>query len=207
MRQRIDRHWRPRLVMMVRRPAMGRVKTRLARGLGAVAAVKFYRAATGGLAARLGVDPRWDLILAVTPDASAGDRVWPRHLGIVPQGQGDLGQRMQRVFDRMPPGPVVIIGSDSPSIRAAHIAHAFRALGTVDAVFGPAPDGGYWLVGLSRRQRVLTPFAGVRWSTADTLADTINNLAGSRVHVMETLDDIDEPADLMRDRGRHSRRI
>ncbi|WP_425283593.1 DUF2064 domain-containing protein [Methyloceanibacter stevinii] len=50
----------------------------------------------------------------------------------------------------MPPGPVVLVGSDIPRISRAHIAEAFRLLGNADAVFGPAQDGGYWLVGFKR---------------------------------------------------------
>ncbi|MBL8566545.1 MAG: TIGR04282 family arsenosugar biosynthesis glycosyltransferase [Hyphomicrobiaceae bacterium] len=200
--------WRPRLVMMVRLPAMGRVKTRLARGVGAVAAAAFYRRSTSGLVARLGTDPRWQLTLAVTPDRSAASGFWTHQIPRVGQGRGDLGQRMQRLFDRLPPGPVVIIGSDSPSIRPAHISRAFRALGNADAVLGPAPDGGYWLVGLKRFPNVPRAFAGVRWSSATTLADTIAALGpGHRLALIDTLDDIDEPADLTRDRGRHARRI
>ncbi len=200
--------WRPRLVMMVRLPAMGRVKTRLARGVGAVAAAAFYRRSTGGLVARLGADPRWQLTLAVTPDRSAASGFWPRQVPRVGQGRGDLGQRMQGIFERLPPGPVAIIGSDSPSIRPAHIARAFRALGKADAVLGPAPDGGYWLIGLKRVPHVPRAFPGVRWSSATTLADTVAALGPRRqVALIDTLDDIDEPADLARDHGRHARRI
>ena len=71
---------------------------------------------------------------------------------------------MQRVFDHMPNGPVIIIGSDIPNIRTRDIAQGFQALGQHDAVIGPAPDGGYWLVGQSRRPKVLAMFSNVRWS-------------------------------------------
>lgn len=199
--------WRPRLVMFVRQPAMGRVKTRLARGVGQVSALQFYRRSTAGLIARLGRDPRWQMLLAVTPASGLHAKAWPAAIERVGQGGGDLGARMQRVFDRLPPGPVVIIGSDSPAIRPRHIMSAFRALGGADAVLGPAPDGGYWMIGLKRAPRVLQPFRGVRWSSATTLADTLANLRCHRVSVIDTLDDIDEAADLRRDGGRHARRI
>lgn len=196
-----------RLVMMVRKPAAGRVKTRLARGIGVVAATAFYRTASAGLIARLSGDPRWRMLLAVTPDAAVGDRAWPTQVERVAQGGGDLGARLQRLFDRLPPGPVVIIGSDSPDIRPAHIAAAFAGLGRADAVLGPAPDGGYWLIGLKRSPRVLKPLARVRWSSEHTLTDTLANLTGKRVELLAPLDDIDEAADLARSRGRHARRI
>ncbi len=193
--------------MMVRKPAAGRVKTRLARGIGAVAATAFYRQASGGLIARLSRDPRWQMLLAVTPDSAIADSAWPDKITRVAQKGGDLGQRLQRLFDRLPPGPAVIIGSDSPDIRAAHIAAAFAGLGRADAVLGPAPDGGYWLVGLKRSPRVLKPFARVRWSSEHTLADTVANLADRRIERLAVLDDIDETADLARSRGRYARRV
>ncbi len=92
----------------------------------------------------------------------------------------------------MPPGPVVIIGSDIPDIAASDIAAAFRALGSKSAVFGPARDGGYWLVGLRRRPRFIDPFANVRWSSEHALADTLANLADKEVAMLRTLSDIDD---------------
>jgi glycosyltransferase A (GT-A) superfamily protein (DUF2064 family) len=114
---------------------------------------------------------------------------------------------MQRVMDRLPPGPVVIIGTDIPGIRATHIREAFRMLGRHDAVFGPSPDGGYWLVGLKRMPRVPRAFAGVRWSSAHALADTLRNLGALRVGQAARLADVDEAADLARLGGAHGRRI
>lgn len=195
---RPDAVWRRRLVMMVRKPLAGRVKTRLARGIGAVSAARFYRNATSGLIARLDGDRRWQLTLAVTPDAAAGDGAWPARLPRVAQRDGDLGARLQRLFERLPPGPVVVIGSDSPQVSRRHIADAFRSLGSTDAVLGPASDGGYWLIGMKRLGRMPRPFAGVRWSSEHTLADTLANLAGKRVGRLDLLDDVDEPADLAR---------
>ena len=98
---------------------------------------------------------------------------------------------MQRLFRTLPPGPAIIVGSDIPAIKASDIARAFRLLGNADAVFGRAPDGGYWLVGLRRTPRLLAPFAGVRWSGPHALADTLGNLKGSRVAFAATLSDVD----------------
>ena len=104
-------------------------------------------------------------------------------------------------------GPVVIIGTDMPGIRPAHIAEAFRLLGRHDAVFGPATDGGYWLVGLRRRPRVLRPFAGVRWSSPHALADTLANLEGRAVAFVATLSDVDDAGDLRAWRTAVGRRV
>ena len=186
------------LVVMVKVPVAGRVKTRLARQLGDVQAAKFYRSTTAAVLSRVAAPGRWQTHLAVTPDIGVASSAWPLNVHRFGQGGGDLGQRMQRVFDGMPPGPVVIIGSDIPGIRADHIALAFRALGRCDAVFGPAPDGGYWLIGLKRQPRVLTAFDGVRWSCAHTMKDTLENLAGHKVAFLQELDDVDQADDLER---------
>lgn len=183
---------------MLKEPVAGRVKTRLGRGVGAVRATGFYRAATRMLVARLATDPRWRLVLAIAPDAALATRALPRAGLRIGQGAGDLGQRMQRVLDRLPPGPVIIIGSDVPTIRPAEIAVAFAALGRADVVIGPSPDGGYWIVGARRRPRVPRAFANVRWSSPQTLADTLANLDGRSVATVPTVADVDEADDLAR---------
>src|SRR5690606_28747646 len=130
----------------------------LAHGIGERAAHHFYADTTRTLIRRLARDRRWQLALAVTPDTFARRaRFWPRHVPRIPQGTGDLGTRMARVFHRLPPGPVVLVGSDIPDVTAGLAVRAFAALGRFEAVFGPAADGGYWLVGLARRR-----FAGGR---------------------------------------------
>jgi glycosyltransferase A (GT-A) superfamily protein (DUF2064 family) len=105
---------------------------------------------------------------------------------------------MAAVARKLPPGPVVLIGSDVPDIAASDVARAFRELGRRDAVFGPATDGGYWLVGLRRRPRFLDFFGNVRWSTAYTLADTLSNLVGKDVTLLRALSDIDDGSSLLR---------
>ncbi len=143
-------------------------------------------------------DPRWRLVLAVSPDrAGMQSRVWPAHLPRVPQGAGDLGDRMGRIFRSLPPGPVCIIGADIPGITRARIVRAFAALGQHDAVIGPAPDGGYWLIGLSRSAAVPARlFEGVRWSSPHARADTLRSLGAARVAQIDTLRDVDEARDL-----------
>ena len=186
---------RPRLVLMLKEPRPGRVKTRLGRGIGMTEAARWFRRQTTHLIRRLR-DPRWDLILAVAPDAEGlASRVWPADLPRVPQGQGDLGHRMARVLRSLPPGPALICGADIPGIDRPAIAEAFGALGRAPAVLGPAPDGGYWCVGLRRTGAVPARlFDGVRWSTRHALADTERTLAGAAR--LRTLRDVDTAADL-----------
>jgi uncharacterized protein len=179
------------LVVFARAPRLGTVKKRLAREAGAVAALRFHRAMLRSLARRLGRDRRWRTVLAVTPDRAR----FPLPLPTVPQGRGDLGERMARALAR-DRRAAVLVGSDIPGLGAADIAAAFRALhGGAHAVFGPAEDGGYWLVGLGPR-RPAEPFRAVRWSGPHALADTLANCRGRRVALLRPLRDVDDAADL-----------
>ncbi len=193
-----------RLAVFARAPRLGRVKRRLAAGIGAPAALAFYEETLAALLRRVGHDPRWRTWIAVSPDQAADDDgPWPPGIPRLAQGGGDLGARMARVFDALAPGPAVIVGSDIPDIRPRHVAQAFAALGAHDAVFGPAGDGGFWLVGLSRPSQAGDLFRNVRWSSAHALADTLANLgAGQTKALLEVLDDIDDAAAYQRWRRR-----
>jgi rSAM/selenodomain-associated transferase 1 len=192
---------------MAKQPVAGAVKSRLARGIGSAAALRFYRTTLAHTLLKLGRDPRWQTYLAVTPDVSLAESCWPSTLMVtrIPQGRGDLGARMQSLIDCMPPGPVIIVGSDIPAMRPRHIAEAFRQLGRADAVFGPAKDGGYWLVGLKRRPRRLASFENVPWSTAQALSATLANLHGRILAVSSTLNDLDTEQDYKGERARGER--
>ena len=189
----LDRH----LIVFAREPRLGRVKSRLARDVGAVGAWRFYRLTLLATLRRLAGRGRWRCWLAVTPDTAVA-APWPDGWTPVAQGPGDLGRRMQRAMSFVPPGPALIVGTDVPDLTPHHIAAGFRALGNHDAVFGPSPDGGYWLVGLARRPRLPNVFRGVRWSSPHALADTLANAQGLNVTTLETLADIDTAADLAR---------
>lgn len=188
---------RRQLVVMLKEPRAGRVKTRLGRDIGMTAAAWWFRHQTARLLREL-PDPRWQLMLAVAPDTAAWrSRAWPAQLPRLPQGGGDLGARMARLMRNLPPGPVVIIGADIPGIRRAHVARAFAALGAYDAVFGPAPDGGFWLVGLKRSAAPPARlFEDVRWSGPHALADSLAGLGGRRVALTDRLADVDTAEDL-----------
>jgi len=196
------------LVVFLKAPRLGQVKSRLAADIGALAALRFYRENGTRLLRRLRRDRRWRLWLAVTPRSALGARFWEARLPRLDQGRGDLGQRMGRMFRVLPPGPAVIVGSDIPDITADHVASAFDALGASDAVFGPAADGGYWLVGLRRSPRIPAGlFDRVRWSSARALADTQASLPrGFQIALLRKLEDIDDGAAYARWRARVSRR-
>lgn len=191
------------LVIVARRPAIGVGKRRLAADVGDVEAWRFQRWALEGLFRALAPDRRWRSWSAVTPDRPTG---WLHgRVGALPQGRGDLGQRLARLARRFPVGHLVIIGSDTPSVRRSDIAAAFKALQSNDAVIGPAADGGYWLIGLRRSVRGALPFRDIRWSSRETLPDTIRALTGQRVALLRVREDVDDVASLRRAEARGPR--
>jgi rSAM/selenodomain-associated transferase 1 len=179
------------VIVFARAPRLGAVKRRLARDIGDRAALRFHAATMTRLVRALAAERRFRTIVAVTPDRARVLLPVQR----VTQGGGDLGIRMHRAFRRFPKGRVAIVGCDIPDAGPGDLLAAFRALGRADAVFGPAMDGGFWLVGMGPR-RPARPFARVRWSSADALADTLANFAGRRVALLRTLQDVDTGEDL-----------
>ncbi|MEY8827880.1 TIGR04282 family arsenosugar biosynthesis glycosyltransferase [Sedimentitalea sp. XS_ASV28] len=193
---------RETVVVMVKEPRPGRVKTRLGRDIGMCPAARWFRLQALSLLRRIR-DPRWDLVLAVAPDrAGLQSRVWPADLPRIAQGSGDLGARMARAMYRLAPGPVCVVGADIPDLGKIQIAAAFHTLGNHDAVFGPAPDGGFWLVGLKHPRRAPRGlFKGVRWSSEHALADSLATLGNLKVAQIQSLRDVDTAADLRQRSG------
>ena len=190
------------LIVFAKAPVAGLAKTRLipalgAEGAAALAGRRLRHTLAQGAAAGFGA-----LELCATPDAThpALEAAAREHgAARAVQGEGDLGARMQRALDRrLATHPrVLLIGTDAPALGAAVLHEAAAALATHDAVFVPALDGGYALVGLS------TPaperlFAGIAWSTPRVMATTLERVAelGLRTALLAPLPDIDEPADL-----------
>ena len=198
------------VIVFAKAPVAGQAKTRLAPALGAAGAAALAErllehAVAQAVAAGLG-----SVALCVTPDAAhpAFQRLRARHgLALTLQGDGDLGTRMHRALTRALTQPperqrnVLLIGSDAPALTAAVLRAAAATLddagGDVDAVFVPALDGGYVLVGL--RQPAAALFADVAWSTGQVMAMTRQRAAaaGLRLAELPALADIDEPADLV----------
>lgn len=187
------------VIVFFKAPRLGRVKSRLARDLGRVRAWSFYRRQSAGLVRRLATDRRWRLLLAVSPDGWRDPAAWPAGVACVDQGRGDLGRRMLSALRMAGPGPAVLVGSDIPLLAPSHLWRAFRLLGRHDVVFGPAEDGGFWLVGASHANRMPDLFAGVRWSSPNALADTQANIRPGLSHALaDLLWDVDTIADLER---------
>ncbi len=188
------------VLIFAKPPLIGLSKTRLARSLGKAEARRIARMTMAKTLREVSGDPRWQAVLCATPDkylASGFGGLWPQRLERRSQGAGDLTARLDKGLAEAPQGQVLFIGADAPDISRALIARAFEALKTADAVFGPATDGGFWLFGLHKRARTVSPFGnGVRWSGPHALADVRANLGqGVNVAELATLIDIDEAAD------------
>jgi len=194
---------RERLILFTRFPQPGRAKTRLIPCMGAEGSAQLQREMTEHALSRAWpVVKRRGVKLEVRfEDGSQADmRRWlGRAFTFVPQGQGDLGERMLRATNdafRTGMDAVVVIGADCPELDAALIERAFDALRSHPVVFGPAKDGGYYLVGL--RQPLPALFQGIAWSTGSVLADSIARARqlGIEPRLLPELSDVDEPADL-----------
>lgn len=185
---------------MAKAPRAGFAKTRLAPALGAEGAARLAHrlldhALAQALAAGFGV-----VELCAAP--AAADRAFDawRHLPLQwsDQGDGDLGARMARALGRAvaTDGRALLIGTDAPGLDAAMLRAAAEALARCDAVFVPAFDGGYALVGVRRRADAL--FDGIAWSTPHVMAATrarVRALGWTHAE-LPPVADVDEPADL-----------
>lgn len=190
------------IVVMAKAPQAGLAKTRLVPALGAAGAARLAERlleATLVQAITAAVGP---VEICCTPDTAhpAFTRLRQAHaLSLSEQGEGDLGARMARAFARLLQGhsQVLVIGTDAPGLDAQYLRAAAAALNGHDAVFGPALDGGYTLVGLRRAAPAL--FDGMPWSTPTVMAETRRRLvAGGWRHAeLPALADVDEPADLV----------
>ncbi len=198
--------FKPTLLVFAKDPAPGRVKTRLATAIGADAAAMLYRELVertleaAAEARRSGAVGAVELCCA--PDTGgAAFAGWRAQFGVnlAPQLGDDLGERMRNAFRTVLSRgtPAILIGTDIPLLDADYIASAAEALATHDAVLGPAEDGGYVLVGLSRPLEI---FGDIAWSTPGVLAATRANLTAQRATWRElaVLWDVDTPADLAR---------
>ena len=195
------------VLVMAKAPLPGLAKTRLipalgAAGAAALAARMLRHALDEALAAGLG-----PVTLCAAPQASHpafAEVAREGRITMADQGDGDLGARMQRAFERAltAHAGALLIGTDAPALDAAVLRAAHAALTAHDAVLVPAHDGGYVLIGL----RGMAPrlFEDMPWSTPQVLALTRERLRESGLCWAElpALHDIDEPADLVHLAGR-----
>jgi rSAM/selenodomain-associated transferase 1 len=186
------------LIVFLKAPRPGEVKTRLAREIGPEAACAAYCRMVERLFEQ--ISTLENVELRFTPDDAAEEfRHWQRSgWRLAPQGDGDLGSRLQRAFvDAFNEGlkRVVVIGSDCPTLTLQDIEAGWAALDKRDLVIGPARDGGYWLIGLRASHPDL--FEGIDWSSANVLVQTIRKAEteGLTIARLRDLNDIDTRRD------------
>ncbi|WP_299213196.1 TIGR04282 family arsenosugar biosynthesis glycosyltransferase [uncultured Dokdonia sp.] len=184
------------LLIFTRNPELGKVKTRLAKGVGQENALTIYKQL---------VQHTHDVVVQNKCTKRVGYSVkvrendlWETSLFEKFQQEGnDLGERMEHAFSEAFADDykkVIIIGSDLYDLQPHHLEEAFDALTTHDTVIGPAKDGGYYLLGM----KFLIPkvFEDKEWGSDSVLKQTLENLTSYTVQTLEELNDIDIAEDL-----------
>lgn len=196
------------LLVFLKAPRSGAVKTRLAAAIGDDLARHIYERLTSTVlrATTPGEPPSFRKVLCFAPaDAVPEIGSWLAGEACEPQPEGDLGERMDGSFARSfarGSTKTVIVGTDSLDIDRRAVEAAFDALDGADVVLRAAEDGGYTLIGLKRRQTSL--FSGLAWSTGTVLSATraLAEAAGLSVVVQGPDKDIDTLEDLRGQWGR-----
>lgn len=186
------------LIIFTKNPELGKCKTRLAKTIGDQAALEVYKDLlnhTASIAGKVSVDR----FVFYSKSIQKND-VWDSNIFRKKLQQGnDLGVKMENAFlDLFQMGyeKIVIIGSDLPDLETNHITSAFESLNINEAVLGPALDGGYYLLGLSKMHDFI--FRNKPWSQSNLLEETFMELKNNKVSfiTLETLNDIDTFKDL-----------
>ena len=184
------------LIIFVRRPVLGKVKTRLAATIGDENALLVYRhllARTKNITQELAINK-----FVFYADEIDTDDLWngyEKHL----QSGYDLGERMKNAFQLLLKEgfrKIIIIGSDCLEMDACLLNNAFKELNKTDVVIGPAKDGGYYLLGMKNNHSFLFDISN--WSTATVYADTINLMNVNKLSytALTKLKDVDTEDDL-----------
>lgn len=191
------------IIVFVKWPEKGKVKTRLTAAYGEDAATELYKCFVEDILRTVRGEGFRPLIAYYPPDAGGKIAAW---LGdgndYMPQSGRDLGERMKNAFRQLfekGKERAVLIGSDFPDLPAEIITEAFSRLERSQAVIGPAKDGGYYLLGFRRDAFVPLIFEGIPWSTSGVFERTMAILAeaGPDVHTLPVWHDIDRPEDLI----------
>lgn len=188
---------RKELIIFAKYPESGRVKTRLARSVGAVEAAHRYQEMIESVMQKTRTpNGEYRRVLCFDPPERQNDFTkWFPSLEMRSQGDGDLGQRMSVAFQESlanGSGRAVLIGTDCIEIDRSLLCDAFDRLVNADLVLGPAKDGGYYLIGMKKAHPFL--FEGIPWSTEKVLQETLNKAkeVNLKAELLKTLSDLDE---------------
>lgn len=192
------------LIVFLKFPELGKVKTRLAQKLGNKFATEFYKISTENtftICDELQKENVSTVLFSSEKENIEKIRNWTNgRFHIKPQIGKNLGQRMWKAFEEVlnaSPGKTIIIGTDLPDISKKIILKAFNYLDEFNIVLGPANDGGYYLLGMNQNHEEL--FETIPWSTSEVLQTTINSIEKLKLKykLLEPLDDIDTGENLI----------
>lgn len=184
------------IIIFVRNPELGKCKTRLAKTIGDEAALEIYKDLlnhTAEITGKVHADKYIYYSEFINNNDNWDSQLFRKKL----QLGNDLGTRMSNAFTELFSlgyEKVLIVGSDVPNINSEHLIIAFEALNVHDTVFGPANDGGYYLLGMKKFNSKL--FLNKNWGNSTILKDSLNDLIKEKVFLLEKLNDIDIYEDL-----------
>ncbi|MEE9487540.1 MAG: TIGR04282 family arsenosugar biosynthesis glycosyltransferase [Candidatus Brocadiales bacterium] len=197
------------LIIFVKYPEPGKVKTRLARAIGEGGASRLYRLMAEDTVGRLGArgsgrhrnNGEYETIVFYDPPEKFQEiKDWlGGGLRYIEQSGKNLGERLAGAFDVVfcaGARRVAVVGTDCPGVTQDTVTKALARLREKDVVIGPAADGGYYLIGLSRNAPEL--FASIDWSTDMVFNQTLENVErlGLSFTTLEVMKDVDELSDL-----------
>lgn len=191
---------RKKIIVFTRFPELHKVKTRLAASIGPKAALEIHEKLAQhaiGEAKRAAASSGAALQIRITGGSPDQWALWIDGCVWKDQGQGDLGERMHRAFlEAFETGDefVVVMGTDCPALDSEMIQGSLSLLSGSDVVFGPAMDGGYYLIGLKEPKPNL--FQGIGWGGPEVFNDSIKRSAGMRIGRLPPLRDVDRLEDL-----------
>ena len=187
------------IIIFVRNPELGRVKTRLAKAIGDEAALETYKILTKHTA-KIAAKSTADKIVFYSQYVEDNDPWTLLECKKKKQAEGDLGDKMSAAFEQafsLGYKQVVIVGSDVYSLKTEHITTAFAQLSKKDVVIGPAKDGGYYLLGLNFMIPEL--FKHKKWGSSTVLENSLKDLKKFNISLLEPLNDIDHFEDLKKE--------
>ena len=207
---------KPTIVLMTKWHAIFRCKSRLANDIGAFKAAKIQKILTNhtiNVAKKIQKEGHADIKVAIDGIGIKAAKKWAalhKIKKVEIQGPGNLGTKMKRQFLKTHReqnlslqirNPILIIGSDLPSISHFELIQAIQTLKHKEMVLGPSSDGGYWLIGLSKKllnPLCTWPFSGINWGSDKVLQETIRLASLNQIdyQLLQTKNDLDNIIDL-----------
>ena len=208
---------KPTIVLMTRWHAIYRCKSRLSKDIGALHAAKIQEKLTNHtikVAKEIQKEGLADVKVSIDGIGIQAAKKWAlknKIQKVTTQGSGNLGTKMKRqflkthsektIFHKKISNPILLIGTDLPSISHSDLIRAIQVLTHKEMVLGPSTDGGYWLIGLSNKllnPLCYWPFSGINWGTDKVLQETIRLASLNQIdyQLLQTKNDLDNISDL-----------